>query len=141
MKRALTAACLALAACDAYAFAWDSSSGVLVIGFVNGGTSIGLVVEAPDTVTAGVAFDVTVNTFGSSSCVRAERLDVEVLGRVARLTPYDRIAPPNSVCTPDLSAHPHTAPVTFPSPGAATLEVLGRTAAGDTVVRRAVVVR
>ena len=141
MKRALTAACLALAACDAYAFAWDSSSGILIIGFVNGGTSIGVVVEAPDTVSAGVAFDVTVNTFGSSSCVRAERLDVEVNGTVARLTPYDRVAPPNSVCTADLGAHPHTASVTFPNPGSATLEVLGRTESGDTVVRQAVVVK
>ena len=141
MKRALTAACLALAACDAYAFAWDSSSGILIIGFVNGGTSIGLVVEAPESVTAGVAFDVTVNTFGSSSCVRAERLDVEVVGSVARLTPYDRVAPPNSECSADVGAHPHTAQVTFPTPGAAMLEVHGRTAAGDTVVRKAVVVK
>jgi hypothetical protein len=116
MKRALTAACLALAACDAYAFAWDSSSGILIIGFVNGGTSIGVVVEAPDT----VARRRRIRCHGEhlrqlQLRPGPERLDVEVNGAVARLTPYDRVAPPNSVCTADLGAHPHTASVTFPN--------------------------
>ena len=141
MKRRLAAACLLLAACDAYAFAWDSSTGVLIVGFVGGGTSIGIVLEAPDTVLAGSAFEVTVNTFGSSSCVRAERLDVEVTGAVARLTPYDLVAPPDTPCTADLGAHAHTASVTFASPGTATLEVLGRAESGDTTVRKTVVVK
>jgi hypothetical protein len=141
MRRLLAATCLALAACDAYAFAWDSSTGTLVVGVVNGGTSVGIVIEAPDTVLAGSAFEVTVNTFGSSSCVRAERLDVEVVGSVARLTPYDRVAPSDQPCTPDIATHPHTASVTFPTRGHAVLEVLGRAGSGDTIVRRAVVVR
>lgn len=141
MTRALVAACLLLAGCDSYAFSWDSSTGTVIVGFVDGGTSVGIVLEAPDTVLAGSAFDVTVNTFGSSSCVRAERLDVEVTGAVARLTPYDRVAPAGSPCTPDLSAHPHTASVTFASPGPATLEVFAQAGTGDTIISEAVVVR
>lgn len=141
MRRVLLAAALGLAACDGYAFAWDGSTGTLVVGFVwDGGTGT-VIIEAPDTVAAGRAFDVTVNTFGSSSCVRAERLDVEVTGSVARLTPYDRVAPSNVACTQDFGAHPHTAPVTFATAGSATLEAHGRVASGDTVVTRTVVVR
>jgi hypothetical protein len=140
VTRAYVALCLLLAACDAYAFAWDSSTGTVIVGFVDSGTSVGIVLEAPDTVLAGRAFDVTVNTFGSSSCVRAERLDVAVTGAVARLTPYDRVAPAGSPCTPDLGAHPHTASVTFAAPGTATLEVFGQAGTGDTIIRKTVVV-
>lgn len=141
MRRLLAAACVLLAACDAYAFAWDSSTGTVVVGFVSNGVSGTVIIEAPDTVLAGSAFEVTVNTFGSSSCVRAERLDVEVTDSVARLTPYDRVAPAGTPCTEDLSAHPRVASVTFPSRGTGTLEVLGRGGAGDTLVQKAVVVR
>jgi len=137
----LAAACVLLAACDAYAFGWDSSTGTVVIGFVSNGASGTVIIEAPDTVLAGSAFEVTVNTFGSSSCVRPERLDVEMADSVARLTPYDRVAPASTPCTDDLRAHPHVASVTFPSRGSGMLEVLGRSATGDTVVRQSVVVR
>jgi hypothetical protein len=139
VRRRLLAAVVALAACDAYAFAWDSSTGTLVVGFVNNGTTV--VIEAADTVQAGAAFTVTVNTFGSSSCVRAERLDVEVTDLVARLTPYDLVAPATVECTADYGAHPRTAEVTFAERGVGTLEVHGKGAAGDTVVTRTVVVR
>jgi hypothetical protein len=139
MRRRLVAAALLLAACDGYAFAWDSSTGTVVIGFVGNGTTV--VIEAADTVQAGVAFGVTVNTFGSSSCVRAERLDVTVDGAVARLTPYDRVAPSNVACTEDFGSHPHTGTVTFATPGDAVLEAVGKAGSGDTVVRKAVVVR
>jgi len=137
----LAAACVLLAACDAYAFGWDSSTGTVVVGFVSNGVSGTVIIEAPDTVQAGSAFEVTVNTFGSSSCVRAERLDVEVTDSVARLTPYDRVAPEGIPCTEDFSAHPRAASVTFPSRGTGTLEVLGRGSAGDTLVRMPIVVQ
>ena len=141
MRRLLAIACVLAAACDSYAFGWDSSTGTVVIGFVSNGVSGTVIIEAPDTVLAGRAFEVTVNTFGSSSCVRPERLDVEMTDTVARLTPYDRVAPAGTPCTEDLTAHPHVASVTFPSRGSGMLEVLGRSATGDTVVRRSVVVR
>ena len=137
----LAVACVLAAACDSYAFGWDSSTGTVVIGFVSNGVSGTVIIEAPDTVLAGRAFEVTVNTLGSSSCVRPERLDVEMTDTVARLTPYDRVAPAGTPCTEDLTAHPHVASVTFPSRGSGMLEVLGRSATGDTVVRRSVVVR
>ena len=137
----LVAACVLLAACDAYAFGWDSSTGTVVIGFVSNGVSGTVIIEAPDTVLAGSSFDVTVNTFGSSSCVRAERLDVEVTDSVARLTPYDRVAPAGIPCTEDLRVHPHVASVTFPSRGDRMLEVLGRSGTGDTLVKRPIVVQ
>ena len=139
-RAAVLAAGLALAACVDY-FAWDSSTGVVVIGWVGDGAVIEVIIEAPDTVSAGSAFDVTVNTFGSSSCTRPERLDVEVTGQVARLTPYDLVPTGDVECTADFGAHPHQAEVMFPTAGHATLEVLGRAASGDTIVRKAVVVR
>jgi hypothetical protein len=137
----LAVACVLAAACDSYAFGWDSSTGTVVIGFVSSGVSGTVIIEAPDTVFAGRAFEVTVNTIGSSSCVRPERLDVAMADSVARLTPYDRVAPTGTPCTEDLTTHPHVASVTFPSRGSGMLEVLGRSATEDTVVRRAVVVR
>jgi hypothetical protein len=141
VRRALAAACVLLAACEAYAFGWDSSTGTVVIGFVTNGVAGTVVIEAPDTVRAGRAFEVTVNTVGSSSCVRAERLEVQVTDTVARLTPYDRVAPDGVPCTEDLAAHPHVASVTFPSRGTGALEVLGRSSAGDTLVRNTIVVQ
>lgn len=141
MRRMLAAACALLAACDAYAFGWDSSTGTVVVGVVSNGVSGTVIIEAPDTALAGSAFAVTVNTFGSSSCVRAERLDVAVTDTLARLTPYDRVAPADTPCTEDFGAHPHVASVTFPSRGFGTLEVLGRTGSGDTLVRKPIVVR
>lgn len=140
-RRLAVATVLLLAACDAYAFAWDSSTGTLVVGFVWNGGSGTVIIEAPETVTAGQAFEVTVNSFGSSSCVRADRLDVAVAGSVARLTPYDRVAPTDTPCTEDFGAHPHTASVTFTTPGPAVLEAHGRSASGDTVVTKDVLVR
>ena len=131
----------ALAACDSYAFAWDSSTGTVVVGFVWNGTSTTIIVQSADTVSAGEAFAVTVNTLGSSSCVRPERLDVKVQGPVARLVPYDRVAPTGTECTTDLVPHAHTGSVAFESPGRAVLEVYGRTESGDTVVSKVVEVR
>jgi len=86
-------------------------------------------VQLPETVEQGVAFPITVVTFGSSSCVRADGAEVHVAGLVARVTPYDRVAV-TGVCTDDLRPYPREVILRFDQAGEAVVRVLGRTVLG-----------
>ena len=85
----------------------------------------GRVLIAPDTVDAGVAFDVTVTTIGVNGCWRAGGQTVAVAGGVVDLLPTD-VHSGADVCTEMVGFLAHTSPVTIDAPGEWTLRVSGR---------------
>ena len=93
------------------------------VGWVDPTLSSIQAVIAPPEVVAGRAFAVTVNTLGSSSCTRADGASVKVEGRVAEITPYDQVAPPNTPCTRDLRSFPRQVSITFATAGEAVIRV------------------
>ena len=84
-------------------------------------------VTAPDTVTAGVPFTVTVPTYGGG-CIRLGDTDVRVAGAVVEVRPYEWFVSAGQAiaCTADIRRLDHTATVTLGTPGRATLRVIGR---------------
>jgi hypothetical protein len=78
----------------------------------------------PAQVRANTPVEITVQTFGSSNCTRAERLDLSVVGSVVRLAPYDQLAQ-DGTCFRDLAPVPHTRAIQFGAPGPATLRIVG----------------
>lgn len=82
--------------------------------------------QMPAQARAGVAFEITVTTLGSSSCTRPDGATVSVSGLVADVTPWDRIAPAGTACTDDLHPFPRTASVRFDSPGTALIRLHGK---------------
>lgn len=84
-------------------------------------------VVVPDTVRAGVPFQVSVTTVGGA-CIRRDETDVEVDGATATVTPWDRFAIPRPGfgCLPSTATLDHTTSVTFPGSGPATVVVRGR---------------
>jgi hypothetical protein len=80
---------------------------------------------APDTVAAGVAFDVVTTTIGMNGCWRAGGQGVQVGDGVVTLTPTDERSAAH-VCTLLLSSLTHTSRVTLATPGEWTLRVAGR---------------
>jgi hypothetical protein len=83
------------------------------------------VIRAPAQVAVDQAFPITVITYGSSSCTTPDGADVQVAGRVAVITPYDRIPGGNVACTADLAQHPRDVRITFSEAGPATIRVIG----------------
>jgi hypothetical protein len=83
------------------------------------------VVVAPDTVTAGMPFDMTVNTVALDGCWSADGGELAVSGSVATATPYDRRATAR-VCTMVLGTLAHHFSVSFDTPGEALIRVPGR---------------
>jgi hypothetical protein len=101
-------------------------------------------VTSPDTVTAGVPFPVTIVTYGGG-CILLGETAVAVSGLFAELRPFEWFVTPsaNVACTDDIRRLEHTATVTFPTAGRATLRVLGRQLPdeGTVSVERAIVVK
>lgn len=101
---------------------------------------------APDTVRAGVDFQVAATTLGGG-CERAGETETQVSGGVAVVTPYDYTE--FGADCPDILRHlPHTATLRFPAPGEAVVRLRGRRVGPDTpregvphTVERRVVVR
>lgn len=113
-----------------------------VVGVIDIGSRVPGSLAVPDTVAAGAQFTVTVTTFGSSSCTRADGAEVEVRGLVAEIVPYDREATGARVCTDDLRPFPRKVTVSFAGPGQATVRVRGRALGGGSpVLETRVVVR
>jgi hypothetical protein len=83
------------------------------------------VIRAPERVAVNQAFAITVITYGSSSCITPEGADVAVTGRVAVVTPYDRVPRGEVACTDDLAPHPRPVRITFAEPGPALIRVVG----------------
>jgi hypothetical protein len=104
--------------------------------------------SAPDTVAAGVPFDVTVTTIGLDTCWReAGAVVVSELRRVT-ITPYDRIDRTQSGCGDAIISIPRTVRIVFAQRGDATLRVEGRrgfgltsTNSSDLAIERSVHVR
>jgi hypothetical protein len=84
-------------------------------------------VTAPDTVSAGVPFTVTVATYGGG-CIRLGDTEVRVAGSVAEVRPYEWFVSAGQAiaCTGDIRRLEHAASVTLPTPGRATLRLIGR---------------
>ncbi len=86
---------------------------------------------APDTVQAGVDFQVTATTLGGG-CERQGETETEVRGSVATVKPYDYTDVGAEACTDILKFFPHTATLRFATPGEALLRVQGRRVGPDT---------
>jgi hypothetical protein len=80
-------------------------------------------IAAPDTVSAGTAFNVSVVTYGGG-CVTQGTTESAVIGAVAQVTVYDEEHHAD-VCTDELRMFSHTATLQFAQPGTATLQVRG----------------
>jgi hypothetical protein len=103
----------------------DSETG-RVVGIISTGGGRPTVIEAPDTVRLGLAFDAIVNSFGSSSCTTPDGVKLTLEPAVARVIPFDRVPADNSVaCTADISPRPHPVELRFTAPGTATIVAEG----------------
>jgi hypothetical protein len=78
---------------------------------------------APDIVTAGASFQVTVTTFGFSGCWTEDRTDVSALASQVVIRPYDRVR--DGACTQMTVKLPRSAQLRFDQPGTATIVVQG----------------
>ena len=88
-------------------------------------------VDAPDTVRAGEAFTVTVQTVGSNGCWRADRTEVDLGALRAVVTPYDvEDRESDEACTMALVDIIHEATLTFERAGTAEVVVRGRDGTG-----------
>lgn len=102
-----------------------------------------MAVDAPTSARAGVSFDVTVTTVGSSTCVRASGATVTVAGLTAIVVPMDERYVGPRMCTDDLAPHPRRVSLRFPAAGSAILRVSGRRSADpaqDTVIERQITI-
>lgn len=81
-------------------------------------------VNIPEIPRAGVPLNVSVYTFGSSSCITPDGMDVVYRGNEVELTPWD-LTSRTGACTDDLASHPHHAVLTFAQPGTVTLRIQG----------------
>ncbi len=76
---------------------------------------------------AGVPFEVTVNTFGSSGCSGVARTVVATNESGALIMPYNGShQAPNAACTAVISSVPHRTTLTFRTAGEKTITVLAR---------------
>lgn len=115
------AAAAALAACGGP----TAADAPRVVGVISVALAPPRPLAVPDTVRAGVAFEVQVTTYGSGSCTRPDGAAVRVAGLVAEVTPYDR-DPTQAACTEDLRAYPRPATIRFDAVGQAVVRVRGR---------------
>jgi hypothetical protein len=114
---ALLSSLLVLGACGW----WDDGESVVgVIGYPDN-----LAIQAPDTVTAGEPFTVTLRTWGSNGCWRRHRTDVSVDGLVATIVPRDERPGSGRTCTQAPVEIEHEASVTFAEPGDGRVDVAG----------------
>jgi hypothetical protein len=91
------------------------------------------VLEAPPSVQAGEAFDVTVRTY-ANACWTADGAQVVTGGRSAVITPYDRGTAEGVFCPQIVVRLPRTVRLTFTERGTAVVRVSGRrVVVGDTV--------
>jgi hypothetical protein len=88
------------------------------------------VLDAPGVAVVGVPFDVVVYTVGPNGCWSADGIDVEVVGRVVELTPWD-LHSGAEACTMIFGYLGHPTTLTLVEPGVWTLRVRGRRVRGD----------
>jgi hypothetical protein len=111
-----------------------------VVGVIDPGGMPMLPFQAPDTVRAGVQFQVHVVTYGSSACTRADGAEVRrPAAFTAEITPYDLQAL-QGICTDDLRPFARSAAVRFDEAGDALIRVVGRSFTGTAEFEKTVVV-
>lgn len=93
---------------------------------------------APDAVTRGAPFQITVSSFGSSSCTRADGYDVTSSPTAFEVRLYDQEAPSGTACTADLRSFPRTLTVQFDQAGTAEIRVIGRGEGQDGMAPRTI---
>ena len=103
----------------------DSETG-RVVGIISTGQRVPTI-EAPDTVRAGIAFGAVVNTFGSSTCVIPDGVELTLGPAEARVVPYDEVTTGGGgvACTADLAARPHPVELRFTQAGVARIVAAG----------------
>lgn len=90
------------------------------------GNSTGAVLQAPTEARQGVAFQITVTTYGSGSCTRADGAETAVVGLLAVVRPFDlEKRGANVVCTMDLAPYSRSVTLRFDEAGEATIRVIG----------------
>jgi len=97
--------------------------------------------QTPDTVQAGVAFSVTVSTYGASGCIRPDRSDVGRAQSAVDITVYDSLWVGSPPCLPDWHQYPRTLELRFDVAGSALVRLHGRGADSTLAVQRAITVR
>lgn len=108
------------------------------VGVIAGAGEGAVVIDAPETVPAGVPFTVVVNSFGSSSCVQPDGVESATGAAAATITPYDLVSE-GVPCTKDHAARPHPVTLTFTEPGPARITARGMAPGGGwTTVSREV---
>jgi hypothetical protein len=86
-----------------------------------------VLVEMPETVTAGEPFTVTIRTFGADGCWSGDGADVNVRGLTGTITPYDVHRSGRGVYCTMAEVHlSHSVELSFAAPGAAELAIHGR---------------
>jgi hypothetical protein len=120
------AAILAAAGCDLLAPGWSRRPGLVMEG-----TPPMTSLVAPDAVTRGTPFQITVSTFGSGSCTRPDRDEVTSSALEFEVLVYDEKAPSGTACTADLRRFPRTLTVQFDQAGTAEIRVVGRGEGAD----------
>jgi hypothetical protein len=103
---------------------WHRRPGVIEIGGAQPAP-----LEVADTVATGT-MSLTVRTWGSSTCTRADGARVELNDPEAIIRPYDLIAT-RRICTDDLASFPREVNVVWQRPGWWTIRVVGRNLQGD----------
>jgi hypothetical protein len=94
--------------------------------------ALGLVLEGtPPMTSLGSPFQVTVSTFGSSSCTRPDGYTTVATAARIEVRPYDINAAYQSACTDDLGRFPRVLLLQFDQPGTAEVVVIGRGTDGN----------
>lgn len=84
-----------------------------------------LSIHVPHLVRVGVPVEITIRTFGSSTCARPAGMDVTKSGSEVLFVPWVTGSSPHAACTDDFASHPHVASVTFTEVGTARLVAFG----------------
>lgn len=78
-------------------------------------------VTIPQTATAGVPFEISIQTYGGG-CIEAGPTPVKLLGGTLDIRPLDDFPPPESLCSADVRFNDHSVTYTVDAP--MTLEVV-----------------
>ena len=114
-------ACLTLGCAEAHApLSRARSLGLITLPSISA-----LPIQVATPIRVGVPTTVAVNTFGSSSCITPDGMDVDYAGDTINLTPWDLVAPPGVACTDDLRAHRHEATIVVGRAGSVRLVAHG----------------
>ena len=134
-----------LAACDAQVTATDALMPDRMVGIlelietdprpITEQGALRTPLAAPDTVDAGVPFNVTITTIGLDTCWREAGARVESELRRVTITPYDRIDTQAGGCADALVYLPRVVSVVFTQRGVATVRAEGRRGFGYTATR------